>query len=172
MGKLTEFGVQLVEVDWAVPSDMIFQKKENWCGFQDLMRMHILGIEGYDAVAYYDSDIELQGDVMPVFRCAATGRMLSTNGGIGEPLNIGFLAVRPDARLLDAARIFARTAPFDDKKGWANSGFAPSGSYFVGAECGQGFFHTLFYKKQSAVAQKALTEAGLNAPGAFTASQI
>merc|ERR1712203_557147 len=90
----------------------------------------------------------------------------------GEPLNIGFWAVRPDARLLEASRIFARAAPFDDKKGWANSGFAPSNGYFVGAECGQGFFHTLFYKKKSKVAQSSLAQAGLNSTGAFAASQI
>ena len=36
---------------------------------------------GYDAIAYYDTDIEFQGDITPVLRCAASGKFLSTNGG-------------------------------------------------------------------------------------------
>ena len=39
------------------------------------------GSSGYDAIAYYDTDIEFQGDITPVLRCAASGKFLSTNGG-------------------------------------------------------------------------------------------
>ena len=38
--------------------------------------MHVVGLEGYDAVAYYDADCEFQGDVLPVLRCAASGGRL------------------------------------------------------------------------------------------------
>ena len=37
---------------------------------------------GYDAIAYYDTDIEFQGDISPVLKCAASGKFLSTNGGV------------------------------------------------------------------------------------------
>merc|ERR1719356_1615264 len=94
-------------------------------------------------------------------------------------MNVGFFAVRPDSRLLRAAELFAGVANFSEKPsrssprgGWADSGFAPAGGYFVGAECGQGFFHTLYYKKSSSIAQNALEEAGLGAPGALVAGQI
>jgi len=164
--------VQLREVNWAVPPDMLFHPTENWCGPQDLIRLHVLGLEGYDAVAYYDNDIEFQQDVTPVLRCAATGRMLTTNGGVGEPLNVGFFAVRPDKRLLLAARVFARTMPFDKNTGWGQAGYAPSEGYFIGGECGQGFFHTLFYQRHSNASQVAFAAAGLSTPGAFNAAQI
>lgn len=42
---------------------------------------HIVPPRGYDAIAYYDTDIEFQGDITPVLRCAASGKFLSTNGG-------------------------------------------------------------------------------------------
>ena len=33
---------------------------KDWCGHQDLIRLNVLGIEGYDAVAYFDGDCEFQ----------------------------------------------------------------------------------------------------------------
>eukprot|EP00928_Gymnodinium_smaydae_P062621 TRINITY_DN46439_c0_g1_i1.p1 TRINITY_DN46439_c0_g1~~TRINITY_DN46439_c0_g1_i1.p1 ORF type:complete len:364 (-),score=86.25 TRINITY_DN46439_c0_g1_i1:34-1125(-) len=164
--------VKVVKVDWALPPDMLFTRKKDWCGPKDLIRLHALSLAGYDAVAYYDSDVQLQGDVMPVLRCAATGPLLTTNGGVGEPLNVGFFATRPDPRLMQAAKAFARTANFSDKTGWGDSGFLPSGGYYVGMECGQGFMHTLFYMRSSAVAQRALREAKLDEPGQLVAVQI
>ena len=95
----------------------------------------------------FDQDIEFQGDVSSVLRCAATGRMLSASGGVGEPLNVGFFAAKPDKRLVRAAEIFADGVEFNRQTGWATGGFAPSGGYFIGAECGQGYVHTLYMKK-------------------------
>jgi hypothetical protein len=166
--KLKDNGVKLVEVDWAVPPNMKFTRPERWCGGIDLIRLQALGLEGYDAVSYYDADVEMHGDVMAPLKCASTGVLISTNGGVGEPFNVGFFAVRPDPKYMKAALSFAKLASFDDKVGWAESGFAPSGGYYVGAECGQGFFHTLFYKavsNSSKVGRQALQEAGLLSPG-------
>ena len=42
----------------------------------------------------YDSDVEVFGDVTPVFRCAAQNYVLSTSGP-NAPLNMGFLAFKP-----------------------------------------------------------------------------
>eukprot|EP00927_Polykrikos_kofoidii_P029686 TRINITY_DN25631_c0_g1_i1.p1 TRINITY_DN25631_c0_g1~~TRINITY_DN25631_c0_g1_i1.p1 ORF type:complete len:383 (+),score=48.36 TRINITY_DN25631_c0_g1_i1:88-1236(+) len=170
--EIASKGVRLVEVDWAVPPDMLWTRPHDWCGQQDLIRLHAFGLEGYDAIAYYDSDVEMQGDVLPVFRCASTGKFITTNGGIGEPLNVGFFALRPNPMTLQAARNFARLATFDDKTGWSNNNFTPSNGYYVGAECGQGFFHTLFYMK-TAVGRQALEEAGYGRDGrVFESIQI
>ena len=67
---------------------------------------------------------------------------------------------------------------FSAQRGWGECGFLPSTDKFatrreltrcvrclgaseVGAECGQGYFHTLFYKDCKAV-RKALVAAGLH----------
>lgn len=168
--RMDEYKVRLMEVDWAVPPNMKFTRKD-WCGSTDLVRLHALSVDDYDAVAYYDTDIEFQGDVTPVLRCAARGRFLSTNGGMGEALNVGFFATKPSPRLLQAALAFAREADYSDKTGWADSGWAPSNGYYVGGECGQGFFHHLFYKQGKKASQLALAEAGL-APDSLVAQQL
>ncbi|CAK0809186.1 unnamed protein product [Prorocentrum cordatum] len=181
---LRRYGVQLREVPWVIPPTLRWWpshwwpgKPDGWCGPQDLVRLHVLGLEGYDAVAFYDQDVEFQGDVSAIFLCAASGAFISTTGGVEEPLNVGFFAVRPDSRLLRAAELFAEVANFSEKPsslsprgGWADSGFAPAGGYFVGAECGQGFFHTLLYKK-SAPVLRALAAAGLP-PAGVSALQV
>ena len=33
----------------------------------------VKGLDEYDAVAYFDNDIEFQGDITPLLRCASTG---------------------------------------------------------------------------------------------------
>jgi len=169
--RIEQYKVQLKEVDWAVPPNMKFHPKENWCGGQDLVRLHALALDGYDAVAYYDTDIEFQGDVTPVFRCATRGAFLTTNGGLDEALNIGFFAAKPNPQLLQAAVAFAREANFSEESGWGESGWAPNNGYYVGGECGQGFFHHLFYKQSQKASQLAFAEAGI-VPGSVVALQI
>jgi len=170
--RMSAYKVQLREVDWAVPPMMKFTRKENWCGLQDFVRLHVLGLEGYDAVAYYDTDVQFQGDVTPVLRCAARDRFfLTTNGGIREPLNVGFFAVKPSSALLQAALAFAKEADYDDLSGWGQSDRSPNAGYYVGGECGQGFFHHLFYKQGMKASQSAFAEARI-APGSLLARQI
>merc|ERR1719277_1939898 len=125
-------------------------------------------LDDYDAVAFYDQDVEFQSDVASILLCASTGRFISTSGGVGEPLNVGFFALRPDRRLLRAAEIFAVGISFNRKTGWGDSGFKPAGGYFIGAECGQGYVHSLLYQKQSLKARDALAAAGLPALPATT----
>ena len=168
---LSKWEIKVHVVDWDVPPDSMFYPKHDWCGHQDLIRLHVLGLDAYDAVAYYDADCEFQGDVTPILRCAATGKLLTTNGGVGESLNVGFIAVRPDKRLLEAARIFARKNNFSVQHGWGNSGWKPCGGYFVGGECGQGFLYSLFYSKSPA-AQQALKGAGVWQNGIVEAAQV
>jgi hypothetical protein len=172
--RMKDYNVQLMEVDWKLPPNMKYQGPKDgggWCGGMDLVRLHALGLEGYDAVAYYDTDIEFQGDVTPVLRCAAQGRFLSTNGGTGEPLNVGFFATKPSSALLQAAIAFGRDSDYNELTGWGESGWAPAGGYYIGGECGQGFFHQLFYKQGQKASQSALAEAGF-APGSLLAHQL
>ncbi|CAK0900540.1 unnamed protein product [Prorocentrum cordatum] len=180
---MEDTGVRVVEVDWNVPPGMMYKGQSafnhyrddgsDWCGPQDLMRLHAFTLEGYDAVAYYDSDIEFRGDLLPVFRCASKpGRFITTGGGIGVPLNIGFFALRPDPRFMQASRFFAENYNYSLANGWGNSGWAPSKVKYAGGECGQGFIHTLLYKRGSEPSLKSLEAAGLAAPGMLDPVQI
>lgn len=154
--KLQEQGVQVHVVDWALPPSMKYIKQQNWCGQKDFIRLHALGLDSYDAVAYFDNDIEFQGDITPVLRCASAGNFLTTNGGLGEALNVGFFALKPHRLLLQAAEEFAKEADYSELNGWAEEGWKPCNGYYVGGECGQGFFHTLFYKRQTILKEKLL----------------
>lgn len=178
MGYLSQYGVKVLRVNWTIPPTLKWWpshwwpgKPDGWCGPQDLVRLHVLGLDDYDGVAFYDQDIEFQGDVTSVLKCASTGRFLSASGGVGEPLNVGFFAVRPDRRLLRAAELFAEGISFDKNRGWGGAGFAPSRGYFVGAECGQGYFLTLMYHR-TAQARRAFAAAGLEENGGVRAAQI
>ena len=153
--------VKLVDVDWDIPPKMKFYKTGYWCGHKDFIRMHILGMEDYDAIAYYDTDVEFWGDITPVLRCAASGKFLSTNGGIGALLNLGFFALKPDKRLFQASVNFALNANYSGKTSWGEMGWLPAKGQFIGGECGQGFWYALFYKSGGA-AQKALQSVGLS----------
>eukprot|EP00931_Biecheleriopsis_adriatica_P063732 TRINITY_DN3865_c0_g1_i1.p1 TRINITY_DN3865_c0_g1~~TRINITY_DN3865_c0_g1_i1.p1 ORF type:complete len:376 (+),score=82.51 TRINITY_DN3865_c0_g1_i1:89-1129(+) len=157
---LDTYGVKLLKVPWAVPPKMKFTRPQNWCGTKDFIRLHALGLEGYDAIAYYDDDIDFRGSIAPVLKCAAQGKMITTSGGIGEPLNVGFFALKPNKKLLQAAVHFAQDASYSEKDGWGKSGWAPSGDYYVGSECGQGFMYTLFYTSHE-ISQQSFKKAGL-----------
>eukprot|EP00435_Cladocopium_sp_Y103_P065254 s21_g27.t1 len=173
--RLKKWHVKVHLVPWALPPGMIYIKKvtkyDGWCGKMDLIRLHALALEGYDAIAYYDADCEFQGDILPVLQCASQGYFLSTSGGVGENLNVGFFAARPDRRLLEAAVIFARRNNFSREDGWGHSGWKPRGYYYVGGECGQGFFYTLYYSRSQA-AEQALEAAGIWQNGVFEAAQL
>ena len=139
---LKKWGVEVRFVPWSLPPKMIYEK-QSWCGQMDFIRLHVLALEDFDAVAYYDVDCEFQGDILPVLQCASRGFFLTTSGGVGEDLNVGFFAVRPDQRLLDAAVYFASHNNFSREDAWGHSGWRPRGFYYVGGECGQGFFYNL-----------------------------
>lgn len=164
--QMKDHNVRLVPVDWDLPPGMKYKPanwtgNRGWCGPMDLIRLHMFNLTGYDAVVYYDDDIELRADVTPILRCAATGRMLTTTGPMA-PINVGFMAVRPDPRFLKAAVAFAQNASYDHETGWAGGGFRPAWDKYVGAECGQGLLHTLFYKAhKNVLARRCLEYAGL-----------
>lgn len=165
--SLKKQGVQLREVPWGLPPNHKYAPTKAWCGYQDLMRLHVLGMDEYAAVAYFDTDTQLTGNGDPTIplRCAAkgeAGHFLST-GGPAAPFNIGYFAVKPHKALLEASVNFAQVADFDKYTGWGGGGMAPSRTQFIGAECGQGFVHTLMYKHFPEV-EEAFAKAGAKKP--------
>merc|ERR1712151_575258 len=87
------------------------------------------------------------------------GYVLTTIGPM-SPINIGMVVVRPSAALLQAVVSFAQSVNFTNEAGWGGAMFKPYGSKYIGAECGQGFLHTLFFKRTEATRQ-AFESAGL-----------
>ncbi|CAE7272013.1 CPK1 [Symbiodinium natans] len=66
--RLKQFGVQVVKVPWELPPELHWWpedwhpgKVDGWCGPQDLVRLHTIGLESFDAVAFYDQDVEFHG---------------------------------------------------------------------------------------------------------------
>ena len=54
------------------------------------------GLDEYDAVAYFDNDIEFQGDITPLLKCAATGLRCSfVSNALGgpPPCNSGIIGI-------------------------------------------------------------------------------
>ena len=47
---------------------------------------------------------------------------------------MGFFAVRPDQRLLDAAVFFASHNNFSREDAWGHSGWRPRGFYYAGGD--------------------------------------
>jgi len=163
---MSQYRMKFEPVAWSTPPGMKFwhegwnwRSQNGWCGPMDMVRLHALGFSQYDAVAYFDSDVEFQGDILPILRCAATGYLLNTIGPM-SPINMGFLAVRPNSAWLQAVVNFAREANFSKQTGWDGAMFKPDGAKYIGAECGQGFIHTLFYKRTPAT-RRAFEQAGL-----------
>ena len=128
---------------FTVPPGALFDKGNfGWCGEQDFCRMNAFNLTDYDAIAYYDNDVELSGGAkfLPLFRCIdAQDTIVTTTGGVGEPVNVGFFALKPKQALMDAALQFSRTAGYSEKHGWGEAGWSPNGNYFIGGECGQGY---------------------------------
>lgn len=165
---LARHNVTVVEVPWLLPPGSPMPPKirtgstvgVGGCAPKDLIRLHVFNLSrAYDAVLYYDTDVTIMGDIMPVLRCASTGEFMMTEGA-ASPLNAGFMALKPDPRLLDASMWFAARAAFDrdpallrdGKGGWADGGAVPSKGKFIGMECGQGFLWTLLYGNGRGVA--------------------
>eukprot|EP00439_Symbiodinium_sp_Y106_P033128 s1101_g3.t5 len=69
--RLKQFGVQVVKVPWELPPELYWWpdnwhpgKVDGWCGPQDLVRLHTTGLDSFDAVAFYDQDVEFQGALL------------------------------------------------------------------------------------------------------------
>eukprot|EP00039_Didymoeca_costata_P014079 m.222855 g.222855 ORF g.222855 m.222855 type:complete len:804 (+) comp15940_c2_seq6:84-2495(+) len=145
--------IKVVEVPWILPPGV--SEGVGGCALKDLIRLHAFSLVQYDAVVYFDTDVILVDDIMPLFRCAATDEFIMTEGKAGTPLNAGFMALKPNKDLLEMSMWFAERAEFvmhpklflEGKGAWADGGTWPStsGSPFVGLECGQGFLWTLIY---------------------------
>lgn len=80
----------------------------------------------------YDADVMISGDISPVFRCAAQNYFISTSGP-NAPLNLGFVAFRPDARFLAVAEHFAVNVEYDKPPRGSTSRRRSRGGWDYGA---------------------------------------
>jgi hypothetical protein len=101
--------IKVVKVPWMLPKEI--SNGVGGCGPTDLMRLHVFNQTQYDAVIYYDGDVQIMGDIMPLFRCAATGEFMMTEGA-GAPLNAGFMALRPSKAMFEMSLWYASKAIF------------------------------------------------------------
>lgn len=75
----------------------------------------------------YDRDVTVVGEVTDIFRCAAQNVFLTSSGPLA-PLNLGFLAFKPDLRLLRAAEFFVAESDYYMPTSSAIKGL-PNGGY-------------------------------------------
>lgn len=167
---------------WIIPPN--YRPQVNMgCTRQDLFRLNAFRLTEYDAVIVYDRDVSIFGDLTDVFRCAALNTFLTSSGPL-SPLNLGFIAFKPNLGLLRAAELFVAESDYmmHDKKsrplpngafagGWDNIGFVPFGRHFIGGNCGQGLYWSLYYKNGERNTTRLLdriwTEAGIERPPAY-----
>eukprot|EP00392_Amoebophrya_sp_AT5.2_P001716 g1718.t1 len=172
--------IKLALAPWTLPPNMKFNGDDDagyksngggWCGEQDFIRLNVMNLTQYDAVIYYDNDVEVQDtsgeSLSQLLRCVDRHDLITfTSSGTGGALNGGFFSLKPKAQLLRAAIKFAEVATYTAETGWGNAGFAPGHGAFEGFECGQGFWLTLFYHLGSKEVVDAYKNAG------WTESQI
>lgn len=131
----------------------------------------------------YDRDVSVFGDVTDVFRCAALNVFLTSSGPL-SPLNLGFIGFKPDLRLLTVAEQFVAIVDYtmhDNSRpplpnggytgGWDNQGFAPYPRNFIGGNCGQGLYWSLYYKNgernTTELLDKVWADVGMPRPPAY-----
>lgn len=114
---LAKHNVKVIEVPWLVPPGT--SPFAGRCAPMDLVRLHSLSMNEYASVVYFDMDVVIVGDIMPMFKCAATGEFIMSEGS-GAPLNLGFIALKPNPVLLEMAMWFAKNANFTRLKRYAS----------------------------------------------------
>ena len=120
------------------------------------LHLHALGLDRYDAINFFYNNIEFQGDVTPLLRCASAGNFLATNGKNGEVANFGLLAVKPHRVLFEAALKLSK----DLEQTLAQKGRSRNGS--DRNECrADGFLHKALYKR-SMMLNRRMLESGQN----------
>lgn len=139
---------RLVEVPWVVPPNIskgVPHKTyglDGCCGLREYMRMHLFGLTDYDAAIYVDTDMEVRGDLRPLFDCAASGLFLNARD-VFAAVNSGFFAVRPEKRLLgDMLRVLSTSRA--TKTGW--NGWPRGPNSQVGQFAMQGFLFYYMYQ--------------------------
>eukprot|EP00041_Stephanoeca_diplocostata_P020625 m.464645 g.464645 ORF g.464645 m.464645 type:complete len:693 (+) comp21622_c0_seq10:273-2351(+) len=146
-----EHNIRLRRCPWAIPPQ--HKARVTGCSAMDLIRLNAFRLEEYDAIILYDADVTIFGDVSSVFKCAAQNYLLTTTGPL-SPLNLGFVALKPNTTMVRVAEYFLARADFvyapkDGPRhlgGWDSVGYQPTASNFVGGSCGQGLLWALFYK--------------------------
>ncbi|CAE7794276.1 RE2 [Symbiodinium sp. CCMP2592] len=89
--RLKQFRVQVVKVPWELPPELYWWpdnwhpgKVDGWCGPQDLVRLHTTGLDSFDAVAFYDQDVEFHGALLcRLCRILSTMKLLIAGSDVG-----------------------------------------------------------------------------------------
>jgi len=147
---LGKHNIVIKEVAWALPPGLSYCYG---CAIKDLIRLHAFSLLEYAAVAYFDFDVTLVGDLLPLLQCAATGEFMMTEGSFMSPLNAGMMALQPSKELFEMNLWYAKHAVYTDnitdfknfKGGWDGGGAIPGYWPFPGLGCGQGYLWTLMY---------------------------
>lgn len=139
----------LWEVPWVIPPNISLQIPHKTggyhgcCGLREYMRMQVFGLTQYDAAIYVDTDIEVLGDMRPLFDCAASGFFLCARDKFAA-VNSGFFAVKPQKRLMDDMLEVLSTSTAS-KRGWNGWPLGPQSK--VGQVEMQGFlFHYMLQR--------------------------
>lgn len=131
--KLEKTGLKLHEVPWMVPprlSRLVPRESGGCCGAREFIKLHAFNLTEFDAIIFYDTDVEVRSDVpevlSPLFRCAASGYFLTTPAPKHFPwVNSGFFAVRPHAKLFEAMLDVLSGAKVRHTDGWNKAGWGP-----------------------------------------------
>lgn len=142
--RLRAAGIKIAHTPLVAPPGIARDIGELHDPIADTMKLNAFGLEGYDAVVFYDGDVQLTGrsDVTQLFRCASQNYFLSTSGP-GSSLDGGFMAFQPSVKLALVLADFAERNNFNESTGWAGLGFSPSAARGTGQQL---FYYTVFYK--------------------------
>ena len=143
---LAQNKVIIHEVPWAKPP-VVASPNVEFCIVSQMLKLHVMNLTKYKAVLYLDTDATILGDMMPMLRCAATGKFLVTVG-LSSPMNFGMFAIRPFEPMVDASLWYLSKSSFEKRTGmhggWDDAGTSPWGGTFPGFGCDQGFIWTFF----------------------------
>merc|ERR1712087_349384 len=83
--QLVQIGVEFREVPWIIPprlSKGVPIDSGGCCGAKEFIKLNAMSLTEYDAVLFYDTDVEMrssvEGPLFPLFDCAASGYFLTT----------------------------------------------------------------------------------------------
>merc|ERR1712007_99070 len=93
-------------------------EEDGCCGASELLKLHAWTLKEYDRVLQIDADVHFHKNFDDLFVYNAT--LVWTHGGLGgtEPLNGGFLVVKPNQADYDKMVNIIREAKFTRGRGW------------------------------------------------------
>mmetsp|Transcript_18247 Transcript_18247/g.54071 ORF Transcript_18247/g.54071 Transcript_18247/m.54071 type:complete len:560 (-) Transcript_18247:993-2672(-) len=159
---LQEHGYKIRKVDWLVPPALHpTMPNVDTCARKKYLLLHILGLEGYNAVMAVDGNMKVVGDPVAALKCASQNKVLGT-AAMTAPLNGAFLAVAPSKQLQAAATHFLAGSTLLNGSSWASGA---DGGRFPPSHCAAGLLWALFYEPEyTDAAHAAFAKAGVQTP--------